>query len=80
MTRLPPELPIEEPLSELERQLISEFLAKAGADYHTLLVRNDDEARSLLRQAAQFASVRLSEIEARADYIHLLHDSPDRER
>ena len=53
---------------------------KAGADYHTLLVRNDDEARSLLRQAAQYASVRLSEIEARADYIHLLHGSPDRER
>src|SRR4030095_364352 len=31
--------PIEEPLAELERQLISEFLAAAGQDFHTLLMR-----------------------------------------
>ena len=80
MPLLPPERPIEEPLSELERQLIAEFLAHAGADYHTLLVRNDDQARSLLRQAAQYASVRLSEIEARSDYMHKLHGNPDSER
>jgi len=75
----PPERPIEEPLSELERQFITEYLASAGADYHTLVVRNDDQARSLLRQAAQYASVRLSEIEARSDYVHKLHGSPDRQ-
>lgn len=75
----PPERPIEEPLSELERQFITEYLANAGADYHALVVRNDDQARSLLRQAAQYASVRLSEIEARSDYVHRLHGTPDRQ-
>ena len=53
MASPPPERPIEEPLSELERQFITEYLANAGADYHALVVRNDDQARALLRQAAQ---------------------------
>ena len=68
-----PERPLEEPLSELERQFIVTYLAGAGADYHTLLARNDDEARTLLRRAAQFASERLGEIEARSEYVHKLH-------
>jgi hypothetical protein len=68
-----PERQLEEPLSELERQFITEYLAHAGADYHALLARNDDESRSLLRQAVQHATQRLSEIEARSDYVHKLH-------
>ena len=68
-----PERPLEEPLSELERQFIAAYLAGAGADYHTLLLRKDDEARRLLQRAAQFASERLSEIEARSEYMHKLH-------
>ena len=47
MTHPLPERPIEEPLSELERQFITEYLATAGADYHALLVRNDAQARRL---------------------------------
>ena len=68
-----PERPLEEPLSELERQLITAYLESAGADYHTLVARKDDEARSLLRRAAQYASERLGEIEARSEYVHKLH-------
>jgi hypothetical protein len=68
-----PERLIEEPLSTLERQFIEAYLAGAGADYRTLLARKDDEARSLLRRAAQYASERLSEIEARSEYVHKLH-------
>lgn len=73
MANLSPERPLEEPLSELERQFITAYLAEAGADYQTLLARNDEEARSLLRRAAQHATQRLSEIEARSDYVHKLH-------
>jgi hypothetical protein len=73
MANPPPERPLEEPLSELERQFINAYLAEIGADYHALLARSDDEARSLLRRAAQFASERLGEIEARSGYIHKLH-------
>ena len=68
-----PERPVEEPLSKLERGFIAEYLSASGADYHALVLRNDDEARALLRRAAQFASERLSEIEARSDYVHKLH-------
>ena len=68
-----PEHSLEEPLSELERQFIAEYLAEAGVNYHALVARHDDEARSLLRRAAQYASERLSEIEARSDYVHKLH-------
>ena len=71
-----PERPLEEPLSELERQLIASYLADAGADYHALVLRSDDEAHRLLRRAAQYASERLSEIEARSDYVHKLHGEP----
>jgi hypothetical protein len=68
-----PERPLELPLSELERHLIEAYLEGAGADYHALVARKDDEARSLLRRAAQYASQRLGEIEARSEYVHKLH-------
>jgi hypothetical protein len=68
-----PERSLEEPLSELERRFIAEYLSASGADYHALVARTDDEARGLLRRAAQYASERLSEIEARSDYVHKLH-------
>jgi len=65
--------PLEEPLSELERQLIAGYLAQSGHDYHALVHRNDAEARALLASAALYASERLSEIEARSHYVHELH-------
>jgi hypothetical protein len=65
--------PIEEPLSELERQFIGEYLRDAGFDYHALVMRTDAEAKRLLTQATLHASERLSEIEARSHYVHKLH-------
>jgi hypothetical protein len=65
--------PLEDPLAGLERQLITEYLAAAGLDYHVLLAQNDDRSRKLLADAALHASERLSEIEARSEYVHKLH-------
>ncbi|HET7220560.1 MAG TPA: hypothetical protein VFJ02_21050 [Vicinamibacterales bacterium] len=65
--------PIEEPLSELERQLITSYLAEAGFDYHALVEQNDARSRKLLAEAALHASERLSEIESRSRYVHKLH-------
>jgi hypothetical protein len=64
--------PLEEPLAELERELISAYVAGAGQDLHTLLNRHDAEARKLLVEASLFASIRLSEVEARSHYLHKL--------
>jgi hypothetical protein len=64
---------LEEPHSELERQLITTYLAQTGHSYHALIERTDDEARRLLADATLYASERLSEIEARSHYVHELH-------
>jgi hypothetical protein len=67
--------PLEEPLAQLERQLISAYLAAAGHDFRHLIVRDDEAARKLLTEASLYASERLSEIEARAHFLKKLHGS-----
>jgi hypothetical protein len=64
---------LEEPLAQLERQLINAYLAAAGQDFHHLMVRDDEAARRLLAEASLHASERLSEIEARAHFLKKLH-------
>ena len=65
--------PLEEPLAELERQLLTAYVAGAGEDLHTLLTRNDEKARKLLAEASRYASAKLSEVEARSHYVRQLH-------
>ena len=65
--------PLQDPMAVLERELLHAYLAGAGHDFHTLAVRDDDEARQLLRAASQYASAKLSEIEARLHYLRQLH-------
>lgn len=65
--------PLEDPLAELERQLIRAYLAGAGQDFHALMTRRDDpEAQRLLASASEYASSKLSEIEARLHYLRSL--------
>ena len=61
------------PLFFLERQLIKAYVSGAGYDFHTLVNRNDEEARRLLAAASRDASAKLSEIEARMHYVRCLH-------
>jgi hypothetical protein len=65
--------PPEHPFGELERELIAAYLAGAGQDLETVMARADPESRKLLAQAAQYASEKLSEIEARSHYVRSLH-------
>ena len=67
--------PIEEPLAELERQLIAAYLAGMGEDYRGLMARDDDAARKILAEASLYASERLCEIESRSHYLRKLHGS-----
>jgi hypothetical protein len=69
--------PLQEPLAELERQLITAYLAGAGYDFHALITRDDEEARKLLTDASRYASARLSEVESRLHYLRKLHGGPD---
>jgi len=65
--------PLQDPLAEIERHLMAAFLAGAGHDLNELLTRTDEEAHALLAEASRYASGRLSEMQARAQYVHALH-------
>lgn len=72
------EQPIEDPMAPLERALIDQYLQERGASRSTLHLRPPDERRTLLVQAAQYAAVRLAEIDARAAYVHEIHGARER--
>ena len=67
-----PERPMEEPLAELERELINAYVAGAGQNIDTVRSRHDDEARRLLTDASLYATARLSEVESRLHYLRSL--------
>jgi hypothetical protein len=66
--------PLEEPLAELERRLIDEYLRTQGHDPDALRARHDEAARRLLAAASVHAAVKLTEIESRAHYVRGLHE------
>ncbi len=64
---------VEDPLAQLERQLIDAYLAVTGQNFHDLMVRDDAAAKRILAEASLYASQRLSEIEARSHFLKKLH-------
>jgi hypothetical protein len=66
--------PLEEPLAELERRLIDEYLRGRGHDPAVLRARGDADARQLLSDASQYAALKLTEVESRAHYVRDLHE------
>ena len=65
--------PLEEPLADLERQLIDDYLRSAGHDPQAQRAADDPAARALLADASRHASEKLCEVEARSHYVHTLH-------
>jgi hypothetical protein len=65
--------PIEEPLAELERRIIDEYIRGHGHDPVVLRSRGDAAARQILVDASTYAATRLSEVEARSHYVRDLH-------
>ena len=68
--------PIEEPLAQLERELMTAYVAGAGHDLQALLARSDEQARSLLTEASRYASAKLTEVESRFHYLRGLRGEP----
>ena len=64
--------PIEEPLAELERHIIDEYLRGAGFDPATVRQRTDDEAHRVLVLASAYAAGKLTEVESRMHYLRTL--------
>jgi hypothetical protein len=62
----------EEPLAELERHIIDEYVRSAGYDPVDLRGRSDAKAREILTLASSFAAGKLTEVEARMHYLRSL--------
>lgn len=63
-----------DPLAQLERTFIDEFLRARGVDPRALRQLPEVEAKSLLRAASVYAAMKLTEVEARAHFVHEIHD------
>ncbi len=66
-----------DPASTLERAFIAEYLERRGHTAASLHDLPDTEATLLMKEASIYASARLSEVEARAHYVHDIHDVHD---
>jgi hypothetical protein len=64
-----------DPLAQLERAFIDEFLRLRGHGLATLGALPAADAHALLKAASAYASGRLAELEARAHYVRDLHDT-----
>ena len=65
--------PLEEPLAELERRIIDEYIRNLGHDPAALRISADAAAHKILVDAATYAATRLCEVEARSHYVRELH-------
>ena len=74
MANLDPDVPpLHEPLAQLERHLIDDYLLALGYDPDALRQRQDPAARKLLVAASQHAALTLTEVESRADDLRDLN-------
>jgi hypothetical protein len=73
-----PDVPMEEPHAALERAFIDEYLRIHDHSLHSVYALPADERKDILREAAQYAAIRLAELEARAHYIHEIHGAASR--
>ena len=68
-----PEASVGDPLSELERAFMAEFLQDRGHTLERVRMLPPAEAHALLRQASIYASCRLTEVESRAHFVDDMH-------
>jgi hypothetical protein len=73
----PPDAPrLRDLHADLERAFINDYVRGRGQDPVTLRDRDDPEAHLLRAEASTYAAGRLTEMEARAHYVHDLHRLP----
>ena len=67
----------EKPEPGLEQKFILEFLKEKGLTQKDLKTLPPEEARKLRIEASRYATIRLAELEARARFIHTIHNATD---
>jgi hypothetical protein len=71
-------VPGEDPVAQLERAFLTEFLELRGHTLESVRALPSEEMHALLKAAAIHAAGRLTEVETRAHYVHELHHVSDR--
>jgi hypothetical protein len=58
----------------LEKTLIEEYLREKGYSHESLKKLPADVVEKLMKEASQYASFKMEEVEARAHFVKELHD------
>ncbi len=66
--------PVEDRNALLEKALIEEYLHEKGYSHEDLKKLPADLVEKLMKEASQYASLKMEEVEARAHFIKELHD------
>jgi hypothetical protein len=66
---------LESPSAALERALINDFVRAQGYEPHEVARLPQRVREDLLRRASAHASVRLTEVESRSQFVHEIHGS-----
>lgn len=66
--------PVEDPNALLEKALIEEYLKTKGYTHEDLKKLPADLVEKLMKEASQYASLKMEEVEARAHFVKELHD------
>jgi predicted transcriptional regulator len=65
---------MEDPNALLENALIKEYLKEKGYSHEDLKKLPADLVEKLMKEATQYASLKMEEVEARAHFVKELHD------
>ncbi|HXF85639.1 MAG TPA: hypothetical protein VNK49_09635 [Anaerolineales bacterium] len=65
----------EDPNAVLEKALIEEYLQNQGYSLEKLKELPQELAKQLMKEASEYASLKLEEIEARARFVDEIHDT-----
>lgn len=66
--------PIEDPNAIMEKALVEEFLKQKGYTHEDLKKLPAELVEKLMKEASQYASLKMEEVEARAHFVKELHD------
>lgn len=66
--------PIEDPNAMLEKALIEEYLKEKGYSHEDLKKLSAELVEKLMKEASQYASLKMEEVKARAHFVKELHD------
>lgn len=66
--------PVEDPNALLEKALIEEYLKEKGYSHEDLKKLPAELVEKLMKEASQYASLKMEEVKARAHFVKELHE------